>query len=71
MFEYRDRELANLWRLIASGKLTVQKLGSTDSGIFKHVQTLRSKLLDIVMRVRNFGQDQVTDELARQGAEIA
>lgn len=52
-----------------AGKLTVAKLGSPDSGIFKHVQTLRSRLLEIVMRVRNFGQDQVADELNRQGME--
>jgi hypothetical protein len=69
MFEYRDLWLKNLRRLILAGKLDVQKLSDPKGGIFSLALPLRARLLEIVMRVRNFGIGQVGDELARQEPE--
>lgn len=64
MFEFTNRELENLRKRIAAGTLTISNLPDS----FKYADALRRGLMEIVMRVRNFGQDQVKDELARQGA---
>lgn len=69
MFEYLDLELKALKKEIAAGTMTVRKLSGPDRGIFRFRGILRSRLLEILLRVRNFGIGQVGDELARQGAK--
>jgi len=68
MREYLNRELANLQELIAAGKVDIGKLSDPDSGIFRFDVPLRSALSGIVTRVRDFGRQQVENELARQGS---
>lgn len=51
---------------IASGELDVRTLSGQSGGIFRYRDGLRGRLWEILMRVRNFGIGQVSDELERQ-----
>jgi hypothetical protein len=64
--EYLDLEVASMRRMIAAGQLGIGQLTAASGGIFRYRGVLRSRLLEIVMRVRNFGASQVADEMARQ-----
>lgn len=68
LFEARDKELADLRRRIASGEVQVKDLASQDTHVFRHRTIARSRLLEVLNRVRNFGIGQVSDELVRQGS---
>src|SRR5262245_9287019 len=69
LFEFRDRELEELRQAIIKGTVALSQLTtSRGSGTFIHGKELRSRLIRILAEVRNFGIQQVSEELGRQEA---
>lgn len=65
-YEYQQKELKILRAKIAEGLNIKELLSANAADLWQFRRQLRGKLLDVMTRVRIFGQQQVGQELERQ-----
>lgn len=65
-YEYQQKELKVLRQRIADGMSIKELLSTGASDLWQFRRQLRGKLLDVMTRVRVFGQQQIGQELERQ-----